>query len=808
MDRFVCIHGHFYQPPRENPWLEYVEVQDGAYPFHDWNERVSAECYAPNASARILDRQGYINAIVNNYERISFNFGPTLLAWLEQQEPDVYAAVLEADRRSQARCSGHGAALAQAYGHAIMPLANSRDRSTQVAWGIADFRARFGREPEGMWLPETAVDLATLECLAEHDIRFTILAPHQARQVRELGQATWRDVGDRQIDTTRAYRVNLPSGRSIAVFFYDGPIARAVAFEGMLSSGETFARRLVDHFGNRRDWPQLVHIATDGETYGHHHRHGEMALAYALEYIEERQLARLTNYGEFLERFPPTHEATIFEDTSWSCVHGVERWRSDCGCNSGGHAGWNQAWRTPLRDALDWLRDALTPRFETAAYALFHDPWAARNAYIDVILDRDPARITAFLKAHTLRAFNELDSVTALKLMELQRHLLLMYTSCGWFFDDIAGIETVQVITYAGRAIQLAEDLGLGSFESAFLERLVAAESNDPAHRDGALIYEQFVTPAVTDLPEVGAHFALTSLFDGQTNRERIYCYDADVLAYERSSAGRAKFAVGRARLRSRITWDEGELSFAALHLGDHNLAGGVRDFDSHERYVEMAGELSDAFSRADFPEIIRLIDHHFGDHAYSLISLFRDEQRRVTDIILDSTLLDIERGYRQIYEDNAALIRYLVSVGAPIPPALRTAAEFVMNVDLRRAFAAEQLDPNYVSRYFRDTQAWGLQLDVPGLSRALELAIERIAARVAQGEAAVGLLERLSAAIALTDALPFTVDLWTTQNDFYRAMQAHFPDISSVARRGDRIAAVWVERFQTLGEQLHVRVA
>lgn len=808
MDRFVCIHGHFYQPPRENPWLEYVETQDGAYPFHDWNARVTAECYAPNAAARILDRREYISEIVNNYERISFNFGPTLLDWLEQAEPDIYAAVLDADRRSLERFSGHGAALAQAYGHAILPLADDRDLNTQVAWGIADFRARFEREPEGMWLPETAVSTATLECLVAHGLRFTILAPHQARQVRKLGDTDWQDVGGGRVDTSRPYRVALPSGAGIAVFFYDGPISRAVAFEGMLASGETFARRLVGAFGDQSDGPQLVHIATDGETYGHHHRHGEMALAYALRYIEDRRLASLTNYGEFLERFPPTHEATIFEDTSWSCIHGIERWRANCGCNSGAHPGWHQAWRAPLRAALDWLRDAVTPRFETTAYALFTDPWAARNDYIEVLLNRSPERVGSFLETHMLRAHSELDAVTALKLMELQRHLLLMYTSCGWFFDDISGIEAVQVIAYAGRAIQLAEDLGLGSFESQFLERLAAAASNDPAHRDGALIYEQFVTPAITELPEVGAHFALTSLFDGQTPEARVYCYDAEVLHYQRLTAGRAKLAVGRARLRSRITWEEGVLSFAALHLGDHNLVGGVRMFDGHERFEEVAGELLDTFSRADFPDIVRLIDHHFGDHSYSLVSLFRDEQRRVTDIILDAMLLDIERNYRQIYEDNAALIRFLVSVGAPIPPALRTAAEFIMNVDLLRAFASDQLDSENVRQYFSDTRDWGLQLDVAGLSLGLEQAIERVAARVAHGDAALSLLDRLSAAIALTDVLPFTIDLWTTQNDFYRAMTEHYGDISGIAARGDAAAAAWTARFQAIGDQLRVRVA
>ncbi|HET8916453.1 MAG TPA: glycoside hydrolase, partial [Candidatus Binatia bacterium] len=359
MKRYICIHGHFYQPPRENPWLESVELQDSAYPYHDWNERVTAECYAPNSVSRILDGDNQIIQLVNNYSKISFNFGPTLLAWLEAKAPDVYDAILEADRESQKNFSGHGSALAQVYNHMILPLANARDRRTQILWGIRDFQRRFKRLPEGMWLPETAVDIESLEILAELGIRFTILAPHQADRVRPIGGRVWHDVSGSRIDPTQAYEQRLPSGRKIALFFYDGPIARAVAFEGLLSSGEHLANRLVGAFDDGRNRPQLVHIATDGESYGHHHRFGDMALAYALNTIESNQLAQLTNYGEYLERHLPTHQVEIIEKTSWSCFHGIDRWWSNCGCNSGGRPGWNQEWRTPLRGALDTLRDSL-----------------------------------------------------------------------------------------------------------------------------------------------------------------------------------------------------------------------------------------------------------------------------------------------------------------------------------------------------------------------------------------------------------------------------------------------------------------
>ena len=392
---YICIHNHFYQPPRENPWLEAIELQDSAYPYHDWNERVTAECYAPNSASRVLDNQDRIVEIVNNYSLISYDFGPTLLSWLEEFAPLVYQSVLSADQESRERHAGHGLAISQAYNHIIMPLANARDKRTQVIWGIRDFEHRFGRKPEGMWLPETAVDLETLDILAQQGIKFTILAPRQAKRVRKIGGRAWRDVDGERIDPTMAYRLRLPSRRAINLFFYDGPISRGVAFEGLLNNGERFAQRLLGAFSEERSWPELVHIATDGETYGHHHHHGEMALTYALEYIQSRQLADLTNYGEYLAQHPPIHDVEIIENTSWSCVHGVERWRSNCGCNAG-HPGWSQAWRGPLREALDWLRDSLAPRFEEKARGLLKDPWAARDDYISVVLDRSAASVNAF----------------------------------------------------------------------------------------------------------------------------------------------------------------------------------------------------------------------------------------------------------------------------------------------------------------------------------------------------------------------------------------------------------------------------
>jgi alpha-amylase/alpha-mannosidase (GH57 family) len=320
--KYICIHGHFYQPPRENPWLNKVELQESAYPYHDWNHRINAECYVRNSASRILDEDGRIEAIMNNYAWMSFNIGPTLLAWMENETPETYKAILQADKDSMELFSGHGSALAQAYNHLIMPLANERDQETQVIWGIEDFRSRYKRDPEGMWLGETAVNTSTLEMLAKHGIKFTILSPYQAKRVRKIGTKDWKDATHAKVDSKKAYKCKLPSGNEIALFFYDGPASQGVAFEGLLNNGVRFAERLQGLFSDNHDL-ELAHIATDGESYGHHHKLGEMALSYCLDHLEKQEGINLTVYGEFLEKFPPEYEAEIIENTSWSCYHGV-----------------------------------------------------------------------------------------------------------------------------------------------------------------------------------------------------------------------------------------------------------------------------------------------------------------------------------------------------------------------------------------------------------------------------------------------------------------------------------------------------
>ncbi len=806
MKRYICIHGHFYQPPRENPWLEAIELQDSAYPYHDWNERITAECYAANSVSRALDGENRIIELVNNYSKISFNFGPTLLYWLEAKAPSVYAAILEADRESQKNFSGHGSALAQVYNHMILPLANARDRYSQILWGIRDFERRFKRAPAGMWLPETAIDLQSLEILAELGIRFTILAPHQAGRIRRLGGRAWRDVSGGRIDPTQAYEQRLPSGRRIALFFYDGPISRAVAFEGLLSRGEDFANRLLGAFTDDRDWPQLVHIATDGESYGHHHRFGDMALAYALNYIESNQLAQLTNYGEYLERHPPTHQVEIIEKTSWSCFHGIDRWWSNCGCNSGGHPGWNQAWRTPLRDALDGLRDSLALPFEDRGRELLKDPWAARNDYLSVINDRSTENAERFFDRHALRPLTDADKTTVLKLLELQRHAMLMYTSCGWFFDELSGIETVQVIQFAACAVQLAQELFGDSLESQFVERLALAKSNLPEHGDGRRVYERFVRPAMVDWERVGAHYAISSLFESYPEQMKIYCFMAEREDYQVLEAGMAKMAVGRVKLISEITRESSALGFGVIHMGDHNVNGGVQKYLSAESYQALIHEAAEPLTRADFAEVIRLMDRRFGESHYSVRSLFRDEQRKTLDLILSATLEEAETLYRQIYEHRAPMMRFLTALHIPLPKAFQSAAEIVLNGYLRRALEQEEIDTERINGLLETAKVEGISLDNATLEFAFRKNIERMAERFA-AEPTEAHLRLLDTAAGLLRSLPFTVDLWKVQNVYYGMLKNVYPKMRENKERGDESAQALIRGFEALGQKLAVKV-
>ncbi len=775
-ERYLCVHGHFYQPPRQNPWLETIAAQDSAAPFHDWNERITAECYAPGAAARIVDGEGRILDLVNNYTSISFNVGPTLLAWLEQADPETYQRILEADRVSQMARGGHGNAIAQCYNHMIMPLATRRDKVTQVIWGIRDFEARFKRFPEGMWLPETAVDLETLEVLVEQGIRFTILSPHQARRVRLPGQRGWMDVSHGRIDPSRPYRCLLPSGREIALFFYDGPIARAIAFEGVLAQGEGLIARLMAGFHAARTHVQLLHVATDGETYGHHHRFGEMALAYALRAIAERKLATLTNYGQYLARFPPDHLVEIEENTSWSCAHGIERWRSDCGCQTGGKPGWHQRWRKPLRDALDWLRDRLQPVFVDEGSKLFKDPWAARDAYIEVMLDRSRACVERFFGQHASRKLSDAEIVHALKLLEIQQHAQLMYTSCAWFFAEIAGIETVQTLTYAARAIQLTKEVSGQALEEGFLTRLARAPSNQPhLTENGREVYRKLVKIREVTPRAALAQYAMSFLVESEEPRASLRAYAFHAHASHLQKQEPLTLALGCVHMHSRVTWEQLSALYAVLHWGGHDLRCWIQGNGDPQAYERLRRELFNLVRDRSLIDVTRTLDLAFGSDSLDLTDLFLDGQQAIGRMLLAATLQQQARGFRELYTANRRFMHFLQQTHLPIPAPLRVAVDVTLHGDLTQA--ARQFTEHAISLEAlldrihplqQDAKRVEYSLDLDPVRQAMETRMQHHIMTLSQGkEQAQSMPQLLEAA----KRLQLKLNLWRVQNFFWEAL-------------------------------------
>ncbi|MBK8576438.1 MAG: DUF3536 domain-containing protein [Elusimicrobia bacterium] len=783
MDRYLCLHGHFYQPPRENPWLEDIEIQDSAHPYHDWNQRITRECYGPNAASRVLDSSGRIVEIVDNYRDISFNFGPTLLSWMERKEPDVYHRILDADRASLEARGGHGNALAQVYNHIIMPLASPRDRETQVVWGIKDFERRFGRKPEGMWLAETAANTGSLEVLAAHGIKFTVLSPTQAMAVRPARRATdrpdgdpssvggWENVSGGHVDPSRPYLWRSPKGAELAIFFYDAPISRAVAFEGVLSNGDVFASRLMTGFSADRVGPQLMNIATDGESYGHHHRFGDMALAIALKRIRESGSARLTNYGEFLAKFPPTWEVKIHENSSWSCSHGVERWRSNCGCRLGGHGQWTQEWRTALRESLDTLGASLDVVYEKRAAKLLRDPWAARNDYIDVISNRTDENRQKFLQAHASCTLADVDEMDAWRLLEMQRQRLLMFTSCAWFFDEVSGLESTTVLTSAARAIQLAGVFPEGaSLEPAFVAGLSLAKSNIPEIGNGAVVYERSVKPVAADLSRIAAHQAMKALWREEEDRGTLYCFDYSFLDRRTERAAGTALSMGRIRVRSQVTRESLDASYAVIHLGGHDFHCVLHASPDSALLRPVLDRLVDVFNTGSITEALSLLSQHFDPRVFELQDLLLEERRHILSAVIEDILGRFEGTYRMLVDENKKLMNYLLRASFPMPHAFRLALESVLGRDLHKSLTQFNLDETHTAllkRVHSDAKTFNVVLNWEGVGQLIQRRLESHMALLAQFPS-TDLAHQCLALLSLADDLELSLSLWVTENSYF----------------------------------------
>ena len=670
---YLTIHGHFYQPPRENPWLEAIELQESASPFHDWNARICDECYNPNSASRIVDGKNRIIDIVNNYTMISFNFGPTLMSWMEQYAPNTYERIVQADRKSIGIYSGHGNAIAQVYNHMIMPLANDKDKYTQTIWGIKDFEYRFGRKPEGIWLAETATDDRTMEVLIDCGIKFTILSPYQAARIRKINakqDSAWEDVSWGSIDPARAYRYFIKGkpDKYIDLFFYDGSISKSVAFDNLLKDGNRFIKRLQDGVSPQRNYNQLVNIATDGESYGHHTRFGDMALSYALKKRAKDAGFTITNYGEYLEKNPPLYEVDIKPVSSWSCFHGVERWRDDCGCSTGAQPGWNQKWRKPLRDALNYLRDELAVLYEEQISKYLDDPWESRNDYISVMLDRNEISLGKFFKKHQRRELSSEEKTLVLKLLEIQRQAMLMFTSCGWFFADISGIETTQIMKYAARAIELAETFTDKDYETPFLNILEKAQSNIKDMGNGKEIYQKFVKPSVVTTKQIIAQWAISSLYQDFEDETELYSYNINRLDYRKIKNAKTVMAFGRIKVTSKITLETNDMMFVIIKFANSDFHCAIKEFSNQSNYNKIKNELLDKYMNASLTDIMRAIDINFGLEYFSVRNLFQDERKDILKIQLKNKINRSSQTFKSLYDESKTGILQLGKLGVHIP--------------------------------------------------------------------------------------------------------------------------------------------
>jgi len=720
----LVVHGHFYQPPRENPWTEEIAAEPSAAPFHDWNERITAECYRPNGWARVIDERGHVTDIVNNYAHLSFSIGPTLMSWLEHNASDVYERVRAADRES-------GGAIAQAYNHMILPLADERDIRTQVRWGMADFEHRFGRRAAGLWLPETAVNDDVLRILVEEGVRFTILAPGQAVAVRALDgahAADWVDVSDGSITAGAPHRWFHPDDRDryLDIVFYDGSISHDLAFGLTGLSSQELVRRVRGAAG---DGSPVV-VATDGETFGHHHKFAERALSYAFAHEAPAAGVRVLSAAALVDDYAPTHEVKVRE-SSWSCVHGVGRWREDCGCSTGGQPEWNQAWRAPLRRALDVLRARSADVFDGRGGAVLRDPWAARDAYIDVVLGR--TSIDAFLADHR---GPEPDDVVALSLLEAQRHALLMYTSCGWFFNDLAGIETVQVLRYAARLSDLLDEIGEPVPVDEFLDTLAQAKSNDPQEGDGREVWERHVVPTRVDAERVVAHLALVRVLEREGPAAAIGPFD--VISHEGALVERGPLvgAGGRVTLEHRRTRRRTDHVYAVVHMGGLEVFGATRRPDP-ERDDTLFGEVAYAVeSGASVPNVLRLLAEGVGPREFGLESALPDAADELVDSAARQLTERFAATYEQLYADHRPRLNALARAGYPLPPELRAPAEFALARRLESEIARAVDDPSADSfrtaqDLVREARQLGLPLASPRaaeiMSRTVLTAVERV---------------------------------------------------------------------------------
>ncbi len=806
---FLTVHGHFYQPPRENPWLEAIEQQDSALPFHDWNERINNECYNPNSVSKIVNSDNHILDVVNNYEYMSFNFGPTLLSWMEENAPITYERIIKADINSRKLHGGHGNAIAQVYNHMIMPLANERDKQTQVKWGKKDFEYRFGREPEGMWLAETAVDDDTLRVLVENGIKFTILSPYQAQKIRKEGEENWQDVSWGNIDPARSYRYYIKSApdKYIDLFFYDGAISKSVAFDELLRDGNKFIHRLEDGISTIRNYPQLVNIATDGESYGHHTKFGDMAMAYAIKLKMKDAGFIVTNYAEYLEKYRSNWEVDLKPVSSWSCFHGVGRWCEDCGCSTGGHPGWNQKWRKPLREALDYLRDETVSLTKKIGKKYFLNPDLARNNYINVILDRSEANVKSFQEEYFVPDLSEEDKVRAMELLEIQRQAMLMYTSCGWFFSEISGIETVQIMKYAARVMQLMKSFVKKDLEARFLEILDEAKSNLEEYGSGRDVYERFVRPSIVTPKQIVSLWAISSLYTDFEDEEDVYCYRIKKQSYKRVVKGNSQLVIGHIEVKSKVTLEKSNLVFTLLQFSGGDFHCAIKEYS--DNFLETRKELIRTYLVSPLTEIIRTIDNYYGTEYFTLKDIFIEERRKILQTMLKDKLQNFANTYETMYNEGKGSIYQMQSLGLDIPHEFKISAQYVLTKQFNDLFVASKGFLNsdilqQASDINFEAKRIGIEIDKTPTAKIFSKKIAQNVGRLAYALD----IQQVDATLELLDCiskLELHVDIAEAQNDFFAKIVRNIDElIQNMTCNADREL---VTMLFEIGEGLNINM-
>ena len=806
---YLVLHGHFYQPPRENPWTQVIPSQESAKPYHDWNDRIMAECYKPNTRSRALDEQGRILDLLNNFAFLNFNIGPTLMSWMEKYYPDAYQRILEADKKSRERNQGHGNAIAQVYNHVIMPLANRRDQLTQIIWGKREFAYRFKREAEAIWLAETAINQETVQCLIEQGMKYVILSPTQAQRIRKIGETEWKDVISNGIDTTQPYRLFLreeqetpgsqekpAASKYLDVFFYDGGLSTAISFQHLLRDANTFAHKLYESASKSSAPQALVHVATDGEIYGHHEAYGDMCLSAAFTSRFPALQIEVTNYGRYLELYPPVMEVELKpgengEGTAWSCAHGVGRWYRNCGCSASHHPAWNQEWRTPLRKGFDMLRDALAAQFEQIGGELLQDPWEARNDYIECLLDPSEQTFKAFLDHHAQRPLRQEERTAALQLLEAQKYALFSYTSCAWFFDDISGLEPIQNMRYAARALQLIEGLHTPMAQAAPRETLLTAEqienlmlaefkkarSNMPEYGTGKDLYLKFVKPEVYTPERAANQFLLENCINHRHFRERteadnpalqslawneqrsIHIYTLHALEFIRwQSQAVPEIYGGVLHVQENTTQQTWTVFFLAFIEHKVQPASYLKRTEADTVWQRLRTEMARFTSSESntltisLSELVALLEA-LGCKRYGLADVYYEDRERLFCRMLDDHITSTESHIRRIYEDHLELLHYLTTMNVQVPAKLRASVKFSLShqlmIEIEKLFVKDI--PQYSPALLR------VELErILDLSKQHQLELETSVLQDQLGQALTAYLANLSqrmSSFAETDA-------------------------------------------------------